>query len=244
MQQLNEELRGGDLEELVKNVFEIDSYKSKMGEDQDIVVVSFTVTSKDPAQDLINFIERGYDFVLDADLSTGELSNGEYKVFVEIERNSKISSQIIEMLDGVSKLTNIDEFRFRYYKSFASQLATQENLKSAIPGSNQEYNLRLKEDVMNNFSNFFNRSYLENIDISQNELEFQKKFAEPLRMRIMGFGLVEDVYNSAPGKLLIEHASISEALYLTKLLGNYNITKIGESFVFENDGFAVLLQKV
>ena len=244
MQQLNEELRARDLKNLVKNIFEIDSYKSKMGEDQDIVVLSFTVNDKEPAQDLIDFVERGYDFVLDADMSTGELSNGEYKVFVEIERNSKIALQIIELLDGVSKLTEIDEFRFRYYKGFTSLPATEELLKSTIPTSKQDYDLRLKEDVMNNFSNFFNRSYLEGINIVQDDLEFQKKFAEPIRMRILGFGLVEDVYQSAPGKLLIEHASISEALYLTKVLGNYNITKIGNAFVFENGNFAALLQKL
>jgi len=242
--QLNEELRAGDLRDLVKDIFEIDSYKSKMGEDQDIAVLSFTVADKEPAQDLVDFVERGYDFVLDADLSTGELSNGEYKVFVEIERNSKIADQIVELLDGVGKLTEIKDFRFRYYKGFTSMPATKEELQKAIPTSKQDYSLRLKEDSMNNFSNFFNRSYLEGIDVVQSDLEFQKKFAEPIRMRILGFGLVEEIYNSAPGKLLIEHASISEALYLTKVLGNYNITKIGNAFVFENGKFAALLQKL
>jgi acetolactate synthase regulatory subunit len=110
-QQLNEELLGGDLRMLVDNIFEIDSYASKMGSDKDIVVVSFTVESQKPADDLVNFCERGYDFVLDADSTPGELNDGKYKVFVEIERNKRIPEQIIELLDGVGKLSEVDNFK-------------------------------------------------------------------------------------------------------------------------------------
>ena len=59
-------LKSGDLNNLVYRIFEIDSYKSKMGSDADITVLSFTVYQKQPAVDLVNFIEKGYSFVLDA----------------------------------------------------------------------------------------------------------------------------------------------------------------------------------
>ena len=82
---LNEDLRPADLRYLVDNVFEVDSYSSKMGNDQDISVISFNVKSKDAAEDLESFIEKGYKFVLDADVSPGEVKEGKYKVFVEVE---------------------------------------------------------------------------------------------------------------------------------------------------------------
>ena len=82
-QQFNEGLEHGDLKRLVHPDVHVDEFKSKMGDDADIVVVSFKVASKEPALDLVNFIEKGYDFVLDADLSSGELDDGEYLVFVE-----------------------------------------------------------------------------------------------------------------------------------------------------------------
>ena len=63
---MTESLRKDDLRFLVKKVFEIDAYKSKIGDDYDVVVLSFTVDEEDPATDLENFIEMGYDFVLDA----------------------------------------------------------------------------------------------------------------------------------------------------------------------------------
>ena len=63
-------LRAGDLHDLVKPVFEVDSYKSKMGNDENIVVVSFGVMEQQAAKDLVDFIEKGYNFVLDAECYT------------------------------------------------------------------------------------------------------------------------------------------------------------------------------
>ena len=105
---LNEDsLKAGDLRNLVKHIFEVDNYKSKMGDDKDIVVLSFTVEHKAPAEDLVSFIEKGYQFVLDADMTPGELSDGKYRVFVEMQRTPKVAEQINDLLYGVQKLTGI-----------------------------------------------------------------------------------------------------------------------------------------
>jgi len=243
-QQLNEELLAGDLKMLVDNIFEIDSYKSKMGSDKDIVVVSFTVEQNEPADDLVNFIERGYGFVLDADKTPGELDNGKYKVFVEMERNRHVPENIMELLDGVGKLCEIDNFKFRYYKSFNSIDVSAEALEEAIPISKEDYEVSIQENKINNFSNFFGRSYLESVNIDHNDLVFQKMYAEPLRMRIKDSGLIENVYSKLEGRIMIESKDMAEILYLTKYVGNYNITKVGKAFVFENENFAVALEKV
>ena len=100
-------LRQHDLEFTVDPIFEIDSYKSKMGDDQDIVVLSFSVNGEQPAKDLVNFVETGYNFVLDADKTSGEQADKKYRVFVELERNRHVPNQIIEILDGIKKLTNL-----------------------------------------------------------------------------------------------------------------------------------------
>ena len=36
------------------------------------------------------FVESGYDFVLDADKTSGEQADGKFRVFVELERNNKV----------------------------------------------------------------------------------------------------------------------------------------------------------
>ena len=96
---LNESLQANDLRELVKNVFEVDNFKSKIGRDEDVVTLSFTVDQEDPAKDLEHFFEMGYSFILDADCSSGETDDGTYKVYVEIERTRHIANQIMEIIE-------------------------------------------------------------------------------------------------------------------------------------------------
>ena len=90
-QQLNEGLRPLDLKEMVYPTFEVDTYRSKMGEDRDVCVVSFKVKDRSPAKDLMEFIEKGYHFVLDSDISSGEDAGGEYSVFVELSRSPRLA---------------------------------------------------------------------------------------------------------------------------------------------------------
>lgn len=244
MSNINESLQPEDLKHLVSNIFEVDSYTSKLGNDKDIVVLSFTVEDREPASDLVNFIERGYDFVLDADVGPHEAKDGRYKVFVEMERNRHVPKNILEMLHGVSKLTGIDNFKFRYYKSFKSIPADEQTLQETIPLSKDDYVVVIKEHSLNNFSNFFNRSYLESINVKEDDITFQKMYSDPLRMRILNAGPKQQVYESVEGRLMIESKDIAECIYLTKYLGNYNITKVGRAFVFENDGFAIALERL
>ena len=51
-------LRKDDLKDLVDHIFEIDSFKSKMGSDSDIVVLSFSTKNEASAKDLENFLEK------------------------------------------------------------------------------------------------------------------------------------------------------------------------------------------
>jgi hypothetical protein len=238
-------LRAKDLIDLVKPVFEVDSFSSKMGADKDVVVLSFTVDQKEPADDLVTFCEMGYSFVLDADVTPGELDDGTYRVFVEIQRNKHISEQVCELLDGVKKLTGHDDLRFRYYKSFKSLPADQSTLEETIPSDANSYETTIQENAMNNFTNFFSKSTIDKIgSLTENSIKFKKVYAEPLTMKVIDFGKREDVYQRMQGPIRINSSDISECIYLTKYLGNYNITKIGEAFIFENQGYAVAFERI
>lgn len=243
MNQLNEDLLAGDLKYLVSKVFEIDSFKSKIGEDGDVVVLSFTVDDKLPANDLARFLEMGYQFIIDADATDGPVDNGKYKVFAEMKRDRYVPRQIMEILGGISRLANIDEFKFRYYKSFKSIPATEENLEQFIPVDSKEYESRIANNQLNNFSNFFNQSFIENVEVLEDDIRFSKMFAESINMKIKDFGTKTEVYDNFPGKICLESKDISECLFLTKYIGNYNITKINNTFIFENSGYAVALEK-
>ena len=109
-------LRKSDLKDLVYHIFEIDEYASKMGDDKNIITLSFTVNSKDPADDLVRFLEGGYSFILDADVTAGEQDDGTYRVFVELERDKDGNKNIMEIIDGVTKLADLENIKFRITK--------------------------------------------------------------------------------------------------------------------------------
>jgi hypothetical protein len=145
---LREGLEQGDLSRLVHSELHVDEYKSKMGNDEDIVVVSFKVGGKDPATDLVNFIEKSYDWVIDADTSAGEMDDGDYIVFVELGRTAKVPEQILEILHDLKLLSDndVEGYRVRYHKGAKDHECSLDSLRSMIPGTPQEYIQRVSKD--------------------------------------------------------------------------------------------------
>ena len=145
---LRENLEMGDLKRLIHNELHIDEYKSKMGTDEDVCVISFKVSGKEPSADLVSFIEKGYDFVLDADVSSGEKEGGDYLVFVELERTGKLPDQILEVMNDIMNLTEqkIEDWRVRYYKSTTDNELTQESLANIIPLTPEDYDAKYGKD--------------------------------------------------------------------------------------------------
>ncbi len=131
-------LNHGDLRMTIDEVVEIDRYKAKMGTDEDVVVVNFTAENKDAGQDLVDFLESGYDWILDSAVSPGTNNRGKYMVFVEIERNVDIKDNIGFMLKEVGKVAEVHNWRFRIGKSTVSREVTEDNL-SMIPNSPEAY---------------------------------------------------------------------------------------------------------
>jgi len=239
---LNESLKSGDLRNLVDKVFGIDGHKSKIGNDEDTVVLSFTVRNEEPAKDLENFVEMGFTYVLDADVTHGEGDDGKYQVFVELERSRHVAEQVYEIIEGIKKLTDMDDMRFRYFKGFTSQPATLPELTAGIPKDRSSYKLATEEHKLNNFSEFFRNSYADKMIVDES-LQFKSTYGERVKFEIVNSGPKSDVYDSIQGPIMLEHRDISEVLFLTKLIGNYNITKISDTFIFENSGWAVALKR-
>lgn len=236
-------LRINDLHDLVDHIVEIDSYKSKMGNDSDIITVAFSAKTKESATDLSSFFERGYPFVLDADVTAGEQSDGTYKVFVEIEREKDAVSQIIEMADGVKNLTGLEGLKYRYYKNFSSHDLTQESLGETLPVSSDDYGIKVNESNLNNYKEFFNRSFLESVTMDSSDiLTIKKAWADPLYFEFVDFGPTQHTLDSINESF--DANGFAEAIFLTKYIGDYNITKYGDKLTFENAGNTLVLKRL
>lgn len=115
-QPLFESLEFKDLEGMMKPTIHVDEFSSKMGDDDDIIVVSFFVRDEQAAKDLMNWFEKGYDFVLDADRSPGEIKPNRYLVYVEIRRRSNAGAHVEQLLHDLNTLTEYqpDEWIMHY----------------------------------------------------------------------------------------------------------------------------------
>jgi hypothetical protein len=237
-------LQHNDLKDLVDNILEIDGYKSKMGADKDIVTVAFATKTKESADDLASFIERGYTFVLDADATSGEQADGTYKVFVEIERDKAVGEQIMELANGLENLTGMKDIKFRYYKEFRSKPLTLEELEDSVPLESDLYGVDQKGMVesVDNYTNFFNKSMVENVTMWGDMLTIKKVWADPIAFKFVDFGPTQSTLDNITESFNIN--DFSEIIFLTKYMGDYNITKYGDKLTFENNGQTLVLERI
>lgn len=143
-----ENLETNDLKRLVHAELHIDEYKSKMGDDADVCVLSIKISGKEPSSDLVNFVEKGYGYVLDADVSSGEKEGGDYLVFIELDRTPELPTQIMGIMEDIMHLTDqqLSEWTVRYRKSVEDHPLTQEELETIIPLTPEAYNKKYKKE--------------------------------------------------------------------------------------------------
>lgn len=241
-QQLNEGLRYGDLENYVSELFTVDRYKSKMGEDTDVLVLSFKVKEKYPAIDLMEFIEKGYDFILDADVSAGEEHDGQYQVFVEIERTPKLKGQLSELLGGVGQLCKCKEWKFRYQKE-SSVFNFNEESVSQIPLTAEDYNKKVTAIKEADVKDFFDQGAVDLTLDENNNITFKRPYAGDVHAKFIAIGDYDAVKETVPGKLSLDESSQSQMFFLNKYLGNYEINKIENKFLIRNGDRAIVIEK-
>jgi hypothetical protein len=241
---LSEGLRFGDLVDTVDPLFTVDQYQSKMGKDQDVLVLKFRVFDKEPAIDLMEFIEKGYSFVLDADISSGEEKDGNYSVFVELERNLSASDHIENLLSDIGKLCKIENWKFCWYKNKNSFDFDIETFSNNIPLTANDY-VRMSHQLANTaVIEFFNQGALENVKLDENRnIQFTKMFSGPLTAKLVAFGEYNELKNLLPGNIQLDESSRHRVLYLNKYLGNYDINKINDHYLIRNDKLAIIITK-
>jgi len=134
-----ETLEYKDMEGLLKPVIHIDEFTSKMSEDDDIIVISFFVRDPNAAKDLMNWFEKGYDFIIDADRSPGEIKPNRYLVYVEIRRRSTAGSHVQQLLDDLSTLTEFEPKDWTMVYEGKEYPYTQEEFERIVPLSPKAY---------------------------------------------------------------------------------------------------------
>ena len=136
---LNDGLDYHDLEGQLLPVVTVDEYAAHMGKDSEIVTLAFTIKSEAAGNDLVDWFERGYDWVLDAQLSEGEIKPGQYLVFVEMNRRSAVPARIVELLHDLETLTDMPVKDWTIIVDDEEYEADPEVLKQIITISPHDY---------------------------------------------------------------------------------------------------------
>lgn len=150
MRKLTEGLDYHDMKGQIDPKVSVDEYAAKMGKDSDIVTVTFTIASKLAAEDLVSWLEYGYDFILDASVSDGEIEPGKWLVFVEMKRKHDLPKKIIEVLEDLKTLTDRDVKDYHIEVDDETYDADEDVLKQVIILSPLEYAAKKdKEEELN-----------------------------------------------------------------------------------------------
>jgi len=144
---LFESLEFKELEGIMKPTIHVDEFSSKMGDDDDIIVISFFVRDQQAAKDLMNWFEKGYEFILDADRSPGEIKPNRYLVYVEIRRRSTAGAHVETLLDDLSTLTEFTPDDWTMHYRGKEVPFSQEEFERLVPLTPKEYRRRYDEEL-------------------------------------------------------------------------------------------------
>ncbi len=137
-----------DMEGLLKPTIHVDEFAAKMGDDDDIIVISFFVRDLQAAKDLMAWFEKGYDFVLDADRSPGEIKPSRFLVYVEIRRRSAAPQYVAELIDDLGTLTEHESEDWTMKYDGRTQPWSEEAFASTVPLTPDDYR-RTHESELN-----------------------------------------------------------------------------------------------
>lgn len=143
---LSEGLDYMDMEGIISPRVTVDEYEAHMGKNSEIVTVAFTVKGEHAGKDLASWFEKGYDWVLDAKVSDGELSPGKFLVFVEMNRRRSVPQRIVELLSDLETLTGLKLNEFTVVVDDEDYEPDEAELARVIVTSPHEYRERKENE--------------------------------------------------------------------------------------------------
>lgn len=133
---------------MMKPTIHIDEFSSKMGDDDEILVASFFVRDRQAAKDIVNWLEKGYDAVIDADMSPGEIKPNRYLVYAEMKRRSNAADKLEEILSDFSTLTEFeDSGKWTMVYRGKSVPWSVDNFNATVPTSPKDYRKRVESEL-------------------------------------------------------------------------------------------------
>lgn len=144
---LTEGVRQGDLEYMVSQFISVDQYSTKINNDN--IVVSFFVKEQDAASDMGDFLSKNFfDIINDIEVSDSPTCNGDYQVFLEMERNKYFPEKLCKIIKILELLTGEQDWCFKTFKTERSLPLTKENLIKSVDLRIEDEPEEVKDDII------------------------------------------------------------------------------------------------
>lgn len=160
----------------VTPILGVDEFKSQIGDDSDIITINFIVSGKEVGNDLVDWLERGYDWIIDAEISPGEVLDKKYYVFADMNRRSTAPRRIMEILEDLYTLTGIKAEKWQLKLDGKKVFASREVLETKLILSPSEYRER-RDGELNEWRDIAGISRSSTLLNAGPELESWKKIA-------------------------------------------------------------------
>ena len=85
---------------------------------------------------------------------------------------------------------------------------------------------------------------MDDLTLNGDVITIHKPFNQMIKLRMIKEATLDTILEGVTDTISMDEMAMSEIFWLTKVLGNYNINKIGENFVFDNNGHAMIMQRV
>lgn len=102
---LREYVEALDLKGLVEPVIGIDMFDSKVGENDEVIVVDFEVATEAAGNDIVTFMDSSVIEMIDVEVSPAPGPNGKYRVFFEFMRDVEFAKKLLGVLQDMVRLT-------------------------------------------------------------------------------------------------------------------------------------------
>ncbi len=240
-------LKNDDLRGMILDKISIDEFEPKAGETKNVIVVAFYLSDEDPAEDLNTFIQRGFIDTIDVEVSPSTDEDGNYLVFVEMERNDTFPNKFQALLKDIENVTGKMDWKIKTYLSGDVVFNLNDpELFNYLVVDPEKYVTKDKfkmDDMKESIEEFLKSSLISHLTIDGNIVTLSGN-----RSTIVTEVIDVGDYDTVIGRNFLSESAFKidknphEARVLERMLGDYHILPIGEYLCVNRDDRVMLLK--
>jgi hypothetical protein len=205
-----EGLKNGDLRATILKYIGIDKYEAKTGDDQQVIVVSFSAIDQRSASDLYSFLNGTFIKFRNVDISTNPNLDNHFLVFVELDRSPDFFIMLSKTIKEVSRVAGRQNWLVQVKGSDKDYKLKDRSWRQMIVTNPKEYEVSPQDS---NIPNEPERSETGSVDDSERVMEFFKNSdlheciydsktlilggrGGRVKLKVLGFGNSDEIMKS------------------------------------------------